>query len=85
MADPFVVLTIKSTSGIWEHARFNRNNRAQKIVDEAVKHFPLDPSPEAPYVLSHDDRDLALGEKIAHLGLEDGDIVTIEAGQPIDG
>lgn len=83
--DPHVVLTVKSTAGTWEGARFNRSNKAQKILDDGIGFFQLDASPAVPYVLTHDGRVLALGEKIGDLGLDDGDVVNIEAGQPVDG
>jgi hypothetical protein len=80
-----ITLIVRSTSGTWPDARFNVNNKAQKVVDDAIAHFHLDPSPRVPYRLTAGGRDLALGERIEDLGLQDGDTVIIEAGQPVDG
>lgn len=80
-----ITLIVKSTAGTWPDAQFNINNKGQKIVDDGVEHFHLDPSPRVPCRLTHNGRDLALGEKIEDLGLEDGGTVIIEAGQPVDG
>lgn len=82
---PHVVLVVKSTAGTWPDARFNRNNKAQKILEEGIEHFSLDPSPAVPYVLTRSGNQLDPNEKIGELGLQDGDVVIIEAGQPIDG
>jgi hypothetical protein len=84
-ADPQITLTVKSTSGTWADARFNRSNKGQRILDDGVKHFHLEPNPAVPYVLTHTGRVLSLGEKIQDLGLEKGDVVHIQAGQPVDG
>ena len=85
--EPHITLTIKSTAGTWTDARFNRNNRAQKILDDAIAHFRLDPSPARPYVLRReaDSSALALDQKIDALGLHDGDVVLIQPTQAIDG
>lgn len=80
-----ITLIVRSTSGIWPDARFNLNNRAQKVLDDGIRHFGLDPAPQGPYRLTHNGRVLDLSEKIEDLGLGDGDTVLIEAGQPTDG
>ncbi len=80
-----ITLTVRSTSGIWPDARFNVNNRAQKILDDGIRHFGLDPAPRAPYRLTQNGRVLDLSEKMEDLGLANGDTVLIEAGQPTDG
>ena len=78
-------LIVRSTAGTWPDARFNVNNRVQKVLDDGVRRLGLDPSPAVPYRLTHEGRALALGEKIEDVGLRDGDTVLIEAGQPVDG
>lgn len=85
--EPHITLTIKSTAGVWSDARFNRSNRAQKILDDATAHFRLDPNPARPYVLRReaDNSALALDQKIDALGLRDGDVVLIQPTQAIDG
>lgn len=83
--DPHVLLVVKSTAGTWPDARFNRNNKAQKILQDGINHFHLDPSPAVPYILTRNGTQLDLNEKIGELGLQDGDVVVIEAGQPVDG
>jgi hypothetical protein len=85
--EPHITLTVKSTAGVWTDARFNRNNRAQNILDDAIEHFRLDPNPARPYVLRReaDNSALALDQKINALGLQDSDVVLIQATQAIDG
>jgi hypothetical protein len=80
-------LVVKSTAGVWPDARFNRENRAQKVLDDGVRHFHLDPNPAQPYLLVReaDGRTLNLSEKLEALGLEDRDGVLIQAAQPVDG
>lgn len=82
-----ITLIVKSTAGVWPDARFNLSNRAQKVLDEGVRHFHLDPSPAQPYLLVReaDGSTLNLSEKLEDLGLSDGDSVLIQAGQPVDG
>lgn len=79
-----IELVVKSTAGTWPNARFNVNNKAQKVLDDGVRHLNLDPSPAVPYVLTHNGTPIALGEKLSELGLKNRDVVVIEAGQPID-
>lgn len=80
-----IVLIVKSTAGTWPDARFNLNNKTEKVLDDGVRHFHLDPTPTAPYRLTHNGRSLSLGEKLEDLGLHNGDTVIIEASQPVDG
>lgn len=80
-------LIVKSTAGVWPDARFNIDNRAQKVLDDGIRHFRLDPNPAQPYLLVReaDGSALSLSEKLEELGLRDGDAVLIQAGQPVDG
>ena len=85
--EPHITLNIKSTSGNLTGERFNSQNRAQQVLDRAIKGIPLEPRPQRPYtlVLERDGRTLALGEKLAELDVRDGDTVIVQAGQPVDG
>lgn len=82
-----VTVTVKSTSGTWQNAEFNTSNKIEKILEEAIKHFPLNPTPQAPYTVVREStgQPLPLNEKIADTGLQSGEVVVIQAGQPVDG
>lgn len=82
-----ITLTIKSTAGTLPNVKFNTSNKVQKILDEALKELPLDKTPQAPYkvVRESTNQSLPLEEKIGDTGLTSGEIVIIQAGQPIDG
>jgi len=84
--DTHLDLTVKSTSGSFQD-RFNRNNKAEKILDEAVRRLNLDPNPSMSYVLRRegDGLVLTLGEKLGDLGIEDGDVILVQAPQAQDG
>lgn len=81
---PHITLTVKSTSGSFTDD-FNRNNPAEKIEHEAIRRFGLDRS--ATYVMRResDQRVLTPDEKLEDLGLQDGDVVLIQATQAQDG
>lgn len=81
--DPFLDLTVQSTSGSYSD-RWNKNNRAEKVYDEALKHLKL---PAGQYLLkrARDGVVLNLSEKLEDLGLVDGDVLILQAGQPQDG
>jgi hypothetical protein len=81
--DPFLDLTVQSTSGSFSD-RWNKNNRAEKVYDEALKRLQL---PAGQYLLkrARDGVILNLGEKLEGLGLVDGDVLILQAGQPQDG
>lgn len=87
MPDHHITLTVKSTSGTWPNAEFNTSNKIQKILDDAIKHFPLNKTPQAPYTVVREStgQSLPLNEKISDTGLQTGEIVVIQAGQPVDG
>jgi len=87
MPDHHVTLTIKSTAGTLPHEEFNSSNKVEKILEVALKNLPLDKTPQAPYkvVREKTNQSLALGEKIGDVGLTSGEVVVIQAGQPIDG
>jgi hypothetical protein len=81
--DPFLDLTVQSTSGSISD-RWNKNNRAEKVYEEAVKRLKL---PAGQYLLkrARDGVILTLSEKLEDLGLVDGDVLILQAGQPQDG
>lgn len=85
--EPHITLTVKSTAGVWDDARFNRNNRAEKVLEEGIRHFNLDPNPPRPYVLRREatGAQLALDQKLDDLGLTSGEAVLIQPTQAIDG
>ncbi|MGI5180131.1 hypothetical protein ACQEVZ_27775 [Dactylosporangium sp. CA-152071] len=84
--DHFLDLAVKSTSGVFT-ARYNKNNKAQKVFDEAISYFGLNVAGGVTYVLRRDadGRTLALGEKLSDLGLVDGDVLLLQTNQAQDG
>lgn len=84
---PHITFVIRTTAGTWNDARFNRNNRAQKIVDETIDHFTLDPAPPRPYILERASTgtSLPLDQKIDDLQLSDGETLVLKAPRPTDG
>lgn len=82
-SDPFLDLTVQSTSGSFSD-RWNRSNRAEKVYEEALKRLKL---PAGQYLLkrARDGVVLTLSEKLEDLGLVDGDVLILQAGQPQDG
>ena len=81
----FLDLTVKSTSGTFTD-RYNRNNRTQKVFDDAVSYFGLSTT-GGTYVLKReaDNRTLSLGEKLEDVGLVDGDVLLLQTNQAQDG
>lgn len=79
-------LTVKSTSGQFEE-RFNEENRAQKVLDEAIRYFGLATGGSVTYTLRReaDGRSLALSEKLGDLGVRDGDVLLLQTNQAQDG
>jgi uncharacterized ubiquitin-like protein YukD len=86
VADRHLRLTLKSTSGSVVE-EFNDQNRAQKLLDVAVKKIPLTQTPAQPYVMKLERTGAPLdpNEKLAELGIQDGDTILIQAGTPRDG
>ena len=84
---PHITLVVRTTAGSWNDARFNRNNKAQKIVDDSIDHFRLDPTPPQPYILERaaNGEPIPLGEKIEDIGLNDGEVVILKSPRPTDG
>jgi hypothetical protein len=84
---PHISLVVRTTAGSWNDARFNRNNKAQKVVDDTIEKFGLDPTPPRPYILERaaTGEPIPLDQKLEDLGLADGDIVILKAPRPTDG
>jgi hypothetical protein len=84
--DPKIDLVVKSTSGQFSES-YNRSNKAQKVLDEAIKRLGLATGPGVTYVLVReaDDRALALSEKLDDLQLTDPDTVVVQTSQAQDG
>ena len=84
--EQFLDLTVKSTSGAFT-GRFNKNNRAQKVLDDAIKDLGMNTGPGITYILRReaDGRTLDLSEKLEDLGLIDGDILLLQTNQAQDG
>lgn len=81
----FLDLTVKSTSGTYSD-RYNKNNKTQKVFDEAISYFGLNAT-GGTYVLRRevDNRTLALSENLDDLGLVDGDVLLLQTSQAQDG
>lgn len=79
-------LTVKSTSGQFTEW-FNAENRAQKVLDGAIRYFGLAIGGTVTYTLRRqaDGRDLALSEKLEDLGVRDGDVLLLQTNQAQDG
>lgn len=79
-------LTVKSTSGQFTN-KYNLNNKAQKVFDEAIRRFQLSTSGGVTYTLKRDadNRVLALDEKLEDLGLLNGDVLILQTNQAQDG
>lgn len=79
-------LTVKSTSGQFTD-KYNLNNKAQRVFDEAIRRFQLSTSGGVTYTLKReaDNYVLALDEKLEDLGLVNGDILVLQANQAQDG
>ena len=82
-----VTLTVKSTSGEFVDD-FNLNNKAEKVLDEAVTRLNLNPNPPYPYVVlrkTPPERTLNLREKLGDQGVRDGDLILIQTSEAEDG
>jgi hypothetical protein len=84
---PHVTLTIKSTSGEFVE-EFNGNNKAEKVLAEAIKRLKLQPDPPYPYVLirkTPPEKGLALQEKLNAQGVRDDDLILVQTSEAEDG
>lgn len=84
--DHTLELIVKSTSGQFTDT-FNTSNRAQKVLDEAIRRLGLNTGGGITYVLRRatDGRTLNLSEKLGDLGLVDGDVLLVQTNQAQDG
>jgi hypothetical protein len=84
---PHITLTVSSTSGQFVE-QFNRNNKAEKVLAEAIDRLNLQPDPPHPYVLirkTPPEKQLALQEKLGDQGVRDGDLILVQASEAEDG
>jgi hypothetical protein len=82
-----LTLKVRSTTNDFSD-QFNEENRARRILDEAVRRFNLNPSPPRPYVLVREtppEKTLALDEKLGDQGVRDGDAIFVQASEAEDG
>ena len=81
-----LTLTVKSTSGTFVD-KFNSNNKAQRVLDDAIRYFGLSTGGGVTYILRReaDARTLALSEKLEDLGIVNGDTLLIQTSQAQDG
>lgn len=79
-------LTVKSTSGQFTD-KFNAENRAEKILDEAIRRLGLNTGGGITYILRReaDGRTLNLSEKLGDLGIITGDVILVQTNQAQDG
>jgi hypothetical protein len=80
-------LTVRSTTNEFAD-EFNEENKAQKILDEAIRRLNLNPSPPRPYVLVREtppEKTLALGEKLGDQGVRVEDVIFVQASEAEDG
>jgi hypothetical protein len=84
--DKKLQLTVKSTSGQFSD-EFNAENKAQKVLDEAVRRLGLNTGGGVTYVLRReaDGRTLDLAEKLGELGVLTGDVLLVQTSQAQDG
>lgn len=81
-----LTLTVKSTSGTFSE-RFNAENRAQKVLDDAINHFGLSTGGNVTYRLVRESDRMTLNpaEKLSDLGIHDGDVLILQPNQAQDG
>lgn len=79
-------LTVRSTSGSFEH-EFKAKELAQKVLEKAIHKLRLEPDPPRGYVLRRESDSLVLnlGETLAALGIDDGDVILVQTPQAQDG
>jgi hypothetical protein len=83
-----LALRVKTTSGEFNDD-VNISNRTDKIVEDAIHKFHLNPNPPQPYLLKRgsDGSTIPLGVKINDLTppLHEGDLVIVQAPEVEDG
>jgi hypothetical protein len=87
-AEHHLNLQVKTTSGEFQDT-LNTSNKTQKIVDDAINKFHLNPNPPQPYVLKRgsDGSTIPLNIKLSEVAppLHDGDLVIVQAPEAEDG
>jgi hypothetical protein len=81
-----LALTVKSTSGSFTED-FNADNKAEKVLEEAIRRLHLNPSPAVAYVLKRESDGLVLNlsEKLGAQGIKSGDVILVQTSQAQDG
>ena len=82
-----LTLTVRSTTAEFVD-EFNAQNKAEKVLEVAIKRFNLNPSPPRPYVLvrkTAPEKLLALQDKLGEKGVADGDVIFVQASEAEDG
>ena len=84
--DKHIELEIKTTSGHFSHG-FDSDATAQDVLDQAIKHFRLHEGGQVSYSLrlERSGQQLALGESLKDLGLQNHDVVIVQTNQAQDG
>jgi hypothetical protein len=85
--DPKYTLTVRSTSGEFTD-EFNKNNKAEKVLDVAIDRLHLEPKPPYPYVLvrkTPPEKTLNLQDKLEDNGVRDGDLILVQTSEAEDG
>lgn len=85
-ASPKVTLTVRSTSGRFDED-YNKNNRVEKVLDDAKRRWNLSTGGGAVYVVKRERGDVTMNpsEKLLTYELVDGDVVVIQTNQAQDG
>jgi hypothetical protein len=84
--DNHLDLLIKSTRGDWGES-FAASSLVRALLNRAIDHFDLDPSPATPYKVVRElkNETLALDQHLRDYGLQDGEVILIQAPRPTDG
>lgn len=84
--DNHLDLLIKSTRGDWGES-FAASTLVRALLNRAIDHFDLDPSPATPYKVVRESKNetLALDQHLKDYGLQDGEVILIQAPRPTDG
>jgi hypothetical protein len=85
--DSKYTLTVRSTSGEFTD-EFNKSNKAQKVLQEAIDRLDLEPNPPYPYVLlrkTPPEKTLNLQDKLEDNGVRDADLILVQTSEAEDG
>ena len=82
-----LTLRVRTTTNSFTD-KFNEENKAQRILDEAIDRFGLNPTPPKPYELirkTPPEKPLNVTMKLEDQGVRDGDEIFVQAFEPGDG